>query len=330
MEKKLFTNILILLFCVQFQNVFAQETLPIYQDYLSDNIYLIHPAAAGVGECGKIRVTARNQWLNIEDAPQLQTISFHAKVNPNNSKSAYGLVLFNDKNGYHSQKGVQATYAYHLPIDLINENSQLSFGLSFSLVQNQSDQTSFIIPDPEVAKIIESDLYFNSDFGIAYHVGGLATYFTVKNLFLSSKNYLKSEFDAVDLRNYVLGFSYFFSNPGKIELEPSVLFQVKEHTGEKWIDLNLKVYKEIEQSRLWGGISYRSSLDNNALESASYISPIIGIDFNRFMVSYTYTHQINSITFAKGGFHQFSLGYNLLCGYKRTSASCPNLNGFLF
>ncbi len=32
----------------------AQETFPIYSDYLSDNVYLVHPAAAGIGNCGKI------------------------------------------------------------------------------------------------------------------------------------------------------------------------------------------------------------------------------------------------------------------------------------
>jgi len=27
----------------------SQETLPIYTDYLSDNVYLVHPSAAGIG-----------------------------------------------------------------------------------------------------------------------------------------------------------------------------------------------------------------------------------------------------------------------------------------
>ena len=31
-------------------------------------------------------------------------------------QAALGVVLFNDTNGYHSQKGLQATYAYHLNI----------------------------------------------------------------------------------------------------------------------------------------------------------------------------------------------------------------------
>ena len=37
----------------------AQEGLPIYSDYLTDNYYLIHPSMAGVANCAKVRLTAR-------------------------------------------------------------------------------------------------------------------------------------------------------------------------------------------------------------------------------------------------------------------------------
>ncbi len=33
----------------------AQEGVPVYFDYLSDNYYLVHPSMAGIGEGGKIR-----------------------------------------------------------------------------------------------------------------------------------------------------------------------------------------------------------------------------------------------------------------------------------
>ena len=82
----------------------AQETLPIYQDYLSDNIYLLHSSAAGIGNTSKLRLTGRQQWAGIPNAPSLQTLSFHTKFNEF-SNAGYGLIFFNDKNGFHSQKG---------------------------------------------------------------------------------------------------------------------------------------------------------------------------------------------------------------------------------
>ena len=93
----------------------AQETLPIYTDYLSDNVFLVHPSAAGIGNSSKLRFTARQQWIGVPNAPALETISFHTKFGED-SKTGFGFVLFNDTNGFHSQQGLQGTYAYHLPI----------------------------------------------------------------------------------------------------------------------------------------------------------------------------------------------------------------------
>lgn len=307
---------------------YAQETLPIYQDYLSDNVYLLHPAAAGVGECAKIRLTARNQWLDVDNAPKLQTLSFHGRIN-NETKAGFGIILFNDKNGFHSQKGLQGTYAYHLDLDNGNAINQLSFGLSFAVVQNEVDQRSFTINDPVVNQIIESNSYFNADFGVAYHRGGLASYLTIKNIFLSAKDKLTSEFDALNLRNYILGVSYFFGKEKKIQFEPSVMLQFKEQTSEKIIDANFKAYKNIDNAQLWAGVSYRTSFDSSAFDNAQYISPIIGVNYKRFMVGYTYTKQLNDVVISTGGFHQISLGMNLMCRKKRLSA-CPNINGQLF
>ena len=58
----------------------SQETLPIYLDYLSDNVYLVHPSAAGIGNSTKLRFTARQQWAGIPNAPALQTLSFHSRL----------------------------------------------------------------------------------------------------------------------------------------------------------------------------------------------------------------------------------------------------------
>ena len=305
----------------------AQETLPIYADYLSDNVYLLHPAAAGIGECGKLRLTARQQWLGVDDAPSLQTLSFHTKAGAD-SNAGYGFILFNDKNGYHSQLGFQGTYAYHLNMGNENLFNQLSFGLSMSFVQNQVDQRTFK-DDPTVTQVIRSDFYYNADLGIAYHYKGFASYLTIKNLFLAAKGDLNPNFESFNLRNYILGGSYFFGEEDVLQYEPSVMFQYKEQTGEKIADVNFKVYKKIKNTQFWAALSYRTSFDGSVFGEAQYFTPILGVNFNRFMFAYTYTQQTGDITFSNGGFHQISLGMNLLCRKRRASA-CPNINGMLF
>lgn len=299
----------------------SQETLPIYADYLADNVYLIHPSAAGIGNSGKLRFTARRQWAGIDNAPSLQTISFHNRFGLH---AALGFVLFNDENGFHSQKGAQATYAYHLDIDRGNVINQLSFGLSLTAVQNQRDQSQFF-GDPEIATLIQSDSYFNADFSAAYHYDGFSSYFTVKNLLLSAKNNLNNNFEPLDLRNYILSLGYYFGRDREIQLEPSVMFQFREGTGERIADFNIKAYKKMRDLQLWGALSYRTSFDANPVQNVSFITPIVGINYKQFMFAYTYTHQVNEIVLTNSGFHQISLGMNLFVKRPR-AAACPNIN----
>jgi type IX secretion system PorP/SprF family membrane protein len=319
------------LFCVRFYLLFlllfslkviSQETLPIYQDYLSDNVYLVHPAAAGIGNSSKLRFTARQQWAGIPDAPALQTVSFHTKFNEY-SNAGYGFVLFNDKNGFHSQKGFQGSYAYHLPMTTDKIFKQLSFGLAFTFVQNQSDQRSFT-GDAAVSSIIESTSYYNADFGMAYHLGGFSSYFTVKNLLLTAKNNLNVQ-EPLDLRNYIVSTGYYFGEELFVQFEPSIMLQFREGTGERIADFNIKAYKTISKTQFWGALSYRRSFDANAIENAQYITPIVGINFKNLMFSYTYTNQINETVLTNTGFHQISVGINLWT-IKQRAAACPNIN----
>lgn len=314
--------LLILLFALCFApSTKAQETLPIYTDYLADNVYLIHPSAAGIGNSGKIRFTSRRQWSGIDNAPSLQTLSFHNRFG---RSAALGFVLFNDENGFHSQKGAQATYAYHLDVDQGNVINQLSFGLSLTAVQNQRDQRQFF-GDPEVATLIQSDSYFNADFSLAYHYDGFSSYFTVKNLLLSAKNNLNNNFEPLDLRNYIVSLGYYFGRDRQVQWEPSLMVQLREGTGERIADFNIKAYKNINKMQLWGALSYRTSFDANPIENVSFITPIVGINYKNFMFAYTYTHQLNEIVLTTTGFHQLSVGFNVFVKRPR-AAACPNIN----
>jgi type IX secretion system PorP/SprF family membrane protein len=308
----------------------AQETLPVYSDYLSDNVFLLHPSAAGIGNSNKLRLTARQQWAAVPDAPALQTVSYHGKFDEY-SKSAYGFVLFNDKNGYHSQKGIQGTYAYHLPMSNGRTFNQLSFGLAFTFVQNQSDQRLFIGDRPGViSQVIESTTYYNADFSVAYHLGGFSSYLTVKNLFLTAKNSLNVQ-EPLDLKNYIFSAGYYYGAGNYIQLEPSIMAQFRESTGERIVDFNLKAYKTISKTQLWVALSYRKNFDTESsgsfgnLDSGTYISPIIGVNYDKYMFSYTYTNQIDEIVLTTSGFHQVTLGINLFTKEPR-AAACPNIN----
>ncbi|MFI1771824.1 PorP/SprF family type IX secretion system membrane protein [Thalassobellus citreus] len=313
----------------------SQEGLPIYTDYLTDNYYLIHPSMAGVATCSKVRITSRQQWFGHEDAPKLSTLSLNGRIT--DSPSAFGGIVYTDKNGYHSQTGAYATYAHHLmfsrnEVDL----NMLSFGLSVGFIQYKLDETSFPLDglDPIIGGVVQNETNFNMDFGFSYHFLDYYAHATVKNLLKNSGVNNDIEITS-NLRRYLLMVGGVFGrlNEG-LSYEPSVMFMYKDGTSEASIDINMKVYKAMAFGKLWGGLSYRQSFDGAEYLDGSGIgsqklqllSPIIGVNYKEFMVAYNYTYQSNSLVFTNSGFHQISLGYNFNCRKVRYSCMCPAVN----
>ena len=333
--------IFLLFFYLPFYGLMAQEGLPIYSDYLTDNYYLIHPSMAGVANCNKARLTAREQWMGLENTPSLQTFSVNGRVG--DSQSAIGAIVYNDQNGYHSQTGAYLTYAHHLmfsrnTIDL----NMLSFGLSAGLIQRKLDETAFIEFDPIVAGIVQSSSEFNLDFGFSYHFINFYAHATIKNLLKNdgininetSNGLAISNFD--NLTNYLFSMGNVFSKFGSDwSFEPSILFSYKDGTEESFMDYNFKTYRSFDFGKLYAGISYRRSFDgadftftngSTSSQKLQYITPIIGMEYNNFMFAYTYSNQSNTLVLNNGGLHQLTLGFNFGCRKEKYDCECPSVN----
>ncbi|UOB18960.1 PorP/SprF family type IX secretion system membrane protein [Abyssalbus ytuae] len=332
---KPFKRIGALLFFLTLFNTNAQEGIPVYFDYLSDNYYLVFPSMAGANrQGGKIRLTARKQWFDIDRAPNLQTLNGHLRVG---EKSGVGMILYRDENGYHSQGGVKLTYAHHLSfarnsVDL----NQLSFGFSAGYIQSSLDESEFVslFPDNAITGTNNSVSYFNVDLGMSYHFLEFYAHLAVKNA-LGSQRDLYSAEEIDNLRRYLGGLGYVFDlNGTNWVMEPSVLFQLSEYTKEATADINMKAYYKLKFGKLWGGLSYRRSLKaaqynvESGLESQrlEMVTPIIGINIKNFMISYNYSYQTGDIRFDNGGFHQITLGYDFWQGSEPYECNCPAMN----
>ncbi len=309
----------------------AQEGVPVYSDYLTDNYYLIHPSMAGAANCDKLRLTGRKQWFDQEDAPELQTLSFNGRIS---EKSGAGIIVFNDKNGYHSQKGVKLTYAHHLLFsrDEIDLN-QLSFGMSAGFIQSQLDETTFTDYDPIVFGQVQKSSYFNVDLGMSYNFLNFYAHATVQGA-IETRRALYSDFESNNLRKYLLSAGYVFGNTETFLWEPSILFQLIDRTKEKLVDFNIKVHKELSVGTIWGGLSYRRSIEGaQFLTSAGvssqklqYITPILGFNYKNVMLAYTYSKVSGPVLFDTGGYHQITLGMDLFCKRERYDCHCPAIN----
>lgn len=317
---------------------FSQEGMPVYSDYLTDNYYLIHPSMAGVANCAKVRLTARQQWFGVDDAPSLQTLSAHSRLG--DGPSAIGAIVYNDENGFHSNTGAYVTYAHHL---LLSRNevdlNMISFGLSAGFIQYKLDETSFLAPgdfDQLIAGIEQSATNFNIDVGMSYHFLDFYAHVTAKNILNNDGiNFNEQGFAFNNLRTYLVSAGNVFQKYGSDwSFEPSLMYMYRDATQESSIDVNLKAYREVDFGKVWGGLSYRRSLDGaqflegNTVSSQKlqYITPFIGVDYKQFVFAYTYSYQANTINFNTGGFHQLTLGYNFNCRREKYDCNCPAIN----
>ena len=317
------------------KQTFSQEILPVYSDYLSDNYFLLHPSMAGAANCGKVRLTGRQQWFGQQDAPALQTLSFNTSVS---DKDGLGIILINDKNGYHSQKGFRVAYAHHIMFSRDNVDlNQLSFGINVGFAQSQLDESTFYTNDPSFDPIVFGQIqnanYFNTDIGASYNFLDFYAHFTVKNA-LASQRKLYTDKEPVDLKRLVYNMGYTFGDSEGLMFEPSMMFQYVFQTKESMVDFNLKAYKQMEFGKLWAVASYRRSLDGAqyiegnavATQNLQYITPILGVNYKNYMFSYTYSSLLGNIKFDNGGFHQFTLGVNLFCKPEKYHCNCPAVN----
>lgn len=304
----------------------AQEGIPIYHDYLSDNLFLLHPSMAGANSCAKVRLTGRTQWFDIEDNPSLQTFSFHTHLGEEGS-NGIGFIIFNDRNGYHSQKGLQLAFAHHINFGNGAYVNKLSFGIAGIFSQNQLDETSFNPNnfDPVISGNVQSATYYNIDFGFSYHLYGFFLNATLKNALLTNRD-LYSDIEDDNLRNYVGSIGYYFGN-NQFHVEPSVMIQYKEFTEQTITDLNLKFYLDLnEYNMVYFGASYRTDWDNDIYESGlQNITPIAGVKIDKFTFAYTYTYDLSDTPISNSGFHQITLGYNFNCKKQLVKMGCPEI-----
>lgn len=324
------------------QELHAQEGISVYSDYLTDNYYLLHPSMAGASNKAKIRLTARQQWAGVDNPPGLQTLSFNSKVG---EKSGIGAILFNDRNGYHSEKGAKLTYAHHLSFSRnYFDLNQLSFGISAGMMQTVLDETTFTREpfDPTITGGLEvKDVSFNVDAGASYHYLDFYAHFTVKNL-LNVKSDIYSDRETNNRRRYLFSLGYVFGNnydrygrANGFSWEPSMMLQYVEATKETFVDANIKMYKDFSNGQFFAGLSYRTGVDGATYTTNSSgpkkqfynaLSPILGVRYKNLMVGYTYTHVIGGVAFDKIGFHQLTLGFNLFHRDREYRCNCPSVN----
>lgn len=152
------------------------------------NPYLYNPAEA-LTEYSQITLVHRQQWLNVEGAPVMNTASFTSLMNE--SRAGFGGKISTYKRGLLNTSDFLATYAYGIPV---GGKNWLLLGISGGAISNSVDANAAANSnDPALLGFQNNNIQPAANFGAVYRSGsGLNFGFSLPNLFPSAFNYQAS------------------------------------------------------------------------------------------------------------------------------------------
>lgn len=287
---------------------------PVYSQYTM-NQFLLNPAFAGAEGFTSYNLTARQQWLGMENAPSTQAISGQMRI----SKTSYisksrsikkrikkrrpsgrvgvGAYIYNDQSGAIGRTGLEATYAYHLPV----MDGQLSFGVSLSAFQFRVNTKDLTLPetqtDPLLSEANKNMWITDGSFGIYYTFQPFYVGLSARNLFQSALKFGEDNSfkDYQQIRQYYLLTGYRYDMKNDFEIEPSLLFKTTENFNLQ-TDINVKGYYKRDY---WLGFSYRTG---NAFVT------MVGIRIDKLYVGYAFDYSLNDIQRISYGSHEIMIG----------------------
>jgi type IX secretion system PorP/SprF family membrane protein len=270
------------------------QQVPIYSQYIM-NGFLINPSFAGRDGYTSVNLTVREQWVGMAGAPSTFAASFQTRILKDSyiskstsvrkklvkptkgGKVGLGGYVFNDNNGIMRRTGIQAAYAYHIPMGQTGGYpNDLSFGLALTAYQFAINTNGLIYDtsDPYLMsyarRVFIPDFNFGASFTTArYYVG-----FAMTNILRGSLLFTDSA-KRTELGNFFLTGGMKFPLTTDWVLEPSGFIRASDMLFKSiQLDLTSRIfYKE----DYWAGLSYRT---NNA------IILLFGLKYDRFYFAY--------------------------------------------
>lgn len=278
----------------------AQEVnLPQYISHMADNPFLISPSYAGIGSEFQVRLNGVSQWIGVKGAPDTQSLVIEARLA---DRFGGGITVFNDKNGFTSQKGLKLSLASHLILSDFHD-SFLSFGLSYNFTQFNIDTSQNNSGQTVPSRALSSS---NFDVGMLFRYEKFSISLNANNI-LDKKIDIFSFSEPQALRRFTLYTSYLLARiSDRVEIEPSMFIEYYEADRRSRTDMNVKVRKGINDGYVWAGLSY--TFLNDQFFNPNAIAPLVGLKKNNLYISYGFSINVNEIIDFNYGTHMITLG----------------------
>jgi len=259
------------------------------------NPYIYNPAYAGVEGHATFFATYRDQWTNIEGAPQLSDFSFHV---PLKGGIAIGAAAFNISQGLLNTSAAKVTGAYLINID---RTHFLRFGMSLGAGINSVNISEFDSPgDPAFENFLDQSSFILGDFGITYHFGHFNIGAALPNLF-SYNPITQQEISAVDFSptdNILLKMNYRGHINDDFAFEPHLIYRYSNVIPDQYEAVLIAHLYHI----VWVGASYRQDANIIGLAGAK-IKEKIGIGFSYELGNSSLSSQLGPTLEVTVGYH---------------------------
>jgi len=306
----------IVVFSFIFGAVLAQQ-VPMYSQYIM-NGFLINPSFAGRDGYTSVNLTVREQWVGMAGAPRTYAASFQTRILKDSyiskstvvrkkiikptkgGKVGLGGYVFNDKNGIMKRTGIQAAYAYHIPMGQTGGYpNDLAFGLALIAYQFAINTDGLIYDhdDPLLNSIDRSVFITDFNFGASYTTSKYYAGLAMTNILRGSLLFADtSSTKRTELGHYFLTGGIKFPLNGDWTIEPSAFIKSSDMFFKSFqVDLTSRVYYKDDY---WAGLSWRT---NDA------IILMMGLKYDRFYFAYAFDFSITDIRKQSFGTHELTL-----------------------
>lgn len=335
MVKKTILPLLILLLVTAFSGrVSAQD--PHFSQFYANPLYL-NPAFAGTNVCPRVIMNYRNQWPSITGA----FITYNAGYDQYFSKlsGGLGLLAMSDRAGEGALQvnSIGMMYAYHIFLDK-RQKHNLNFALQATYMSkslqwekltfgDMIDQKDGFIYSTSTTIGNRGITFVDFSAGALYYQEKFFAGFAVHHL-TEPVNSFYDDPDSRLFRKYTahVGLNIDIAQPGKYrkdvpKISPNLIYQQQD----KFHQLNYGLYYQM--TPIVAGLWIRHFISDpvgGGLSDA--VIALVGFEYDKFKVGYTYDLTISQLTDASGGAHEFSFTLKFNCptpGIKLRAIKCP-------
>lgn len=310
------TILSIVILCLIVGNLIAQQ-VPFFSQYIL-NGFLINPSLAGLDGYTTVNLTVREQWVGMAETPATFTACYQTRMlkkrfiekSPNIRRKVFRLVpsknvglggnVFRDNNGIINRTGINAAYAFHIPMGQ-TDGHQNNFSLGLALMAYQyninTDGLIYDKSDPFLNSYDRSVIISDFNFGASYTTSKYYLGFAISNLTRGSLLITNTSEDNRNEQGY-----YIFTGGYKIQTSPRWVFEpsVLVKTSNLLLsgiqaDISTRVYYKEDY---WVGLSYRT---NDA------VIIMTGLKYDKFYFGYAFDFTLTEIRKLSFGTHEITL-----------------------